>query len=294
MKLIRQFFRGIYVTINIVMVASKLQKYWEKTDKYGCKVSEWAEETSKTGRARCKYCGNCEINYEKGHDKLIRHSETTKHRNSIPSKASSSQITIQKAFNLDKEARDKDKSEELGISLNRWASRHNVPFSTLECLGDILKKYSDDKVIQLLTLSKTKSEYVAAHGIGEYYLQDIIDKVKESDGISIGLDESAMNKREECEIVVKYSHPIHGVQTAHFKTVELEEGNAEYIVNMLLEAFEGEGIDFQKKVVSVSSDGAAVMTGCNTGLHQRLAEKNPDLEFLTSCLDHHISNSMLF
>ena len=61
---------------------------------------------------------------------------------------------------------------------------------------------------------------------------------------------------------------------------------------MLLEAFEGEGIDFQKKVVSVSSDGAAVMTGCKTGLHQRLAEKNPDLEFLTSCLDHHISNSM--
>ena len=277
------------------MVASKLKNYWGKVDKFGCKVSEWAEETTKNGRAKCKLCLNCEINYEKGHEPLIRHAETVKHRNNIPSKASSSgnsQISIEKAFNLDKDNQDKDKSEELGISITRWASRHNIPFRDLECLGDILKSHSNDKVIQMLTLSKSKSEYVAVHGISEHYLLDIIEKIKESDGISIGLDESAMNKREECEIVVKYSHPVHGVQTAHFKTIELEHGDAEYIFNMLIEAFEGEGIDLQKKLVSVTSDGAAVMTGCNSGVHTRLAEYIPELEFLTSCLDHHTSNSM--
>ena len=277
------------------MVASKLHKYWGKTDKFGCKVSEWAEETSKAGRAKCKYCVNCEIIYKKGCGPLITHSESSKHRNNVPSKASSSenvQISIEKAFNLDKANEEKAKSEELGISLNRWASRHNVPFSSLECLSDILKKYSDDKVVQLLKLSKTKCEYVAAHGIGEFYLQDIIEKVKESDAISIGFDESAMNKREECEIVVKYSHPIHGVQTSHFKTIELDQGDAEYIVNMILEAFEGEAIDFEKKLVSVTTDGAAVMTGNKSGVHKRLATKFTSLEFLTSCLDHHTSNSM--
>ena len=62
------------------MVASKLKNYWGKVDKFGCKVSEWAEETTKNGRAKCKLCLNCEINYEKGHEPLIRHAETVKHR----------------------------------------------------------------------------------------------------------------------------------------------------------------------------------------------------------------------
>ena len=217
------------------MVASKLSKYWGKVDKFGCKISEWAEETSKSGRAKCKYCLNSEIDYQSGQSKLIRHAETSKHRNNIPKKASeNAQVTIEKSFNIDKQKEDKDKAEELAISVCRWASRHNVSFEALPCLGDIFKAHSEDKVIQLLTISKTKCSYTAAHGIGEFYLQDIVELMKESDAISFGFDESAMNKREECEIVVKLSHPVHGVITRHFKTIDLDEGNAEYIVNLEL------------------------------------------------------------
>ena len=101
-----------------------------------------------------------------------------------------------------------------------------------------------------------------------------------------------MNRREECEIVVKYSHPDFGVQTQHFKTIELKQGDAEYIVNAVIEAFEIEGIDLSKQLVSLASDGAAVMVGKKSGVHKRLSDEVPNLEFLTSCMDHHISNSM--
>ena len=277
------------------MVASKLTKYWDKKDKYGCKISEWASETDKASIAKCKYCLNCLIDYHSGHEKLIRHAETNKHRNSIPSNSSSSekvQVSIERSLNIEKNKQITERKDELTIELIRWASRHNISFTSLECLSDILHKASEDKVFENLQLSERKCRYVAAHGIGEYYLLDIIEKIKESDGISIGLDESAMNKREECEIVVKFSHPVHGVQTQHFKTLELHEGDAESIVAALVECFVCEGIEFSQKVVSISSDGAAVMTGHISGLHKRLEDVVPGLTFLTSCMDHHVSNSM--
>ena len=276
------------------MVASKLTNYWSKVDKFGCKVSDWAKETSTSGRAKCKFCLNCEIDFKSGAFKLISHSETNKHRNNLPkaSATTSQQVTIEKAFNIDKTKQIKDKREENEIFLIRWASRHNIPFQSLLCLADGLGTRTTDESLQNLSVGRTKCSYVAVHGIGEYYLQNIIEKIRESDGFSIGVDESAMNKREEFEIVVKFSHPVLGVQTQHFKTIELHQGDAEYIVSTLMEAFVVEGIDISQKLVSVATDGAAVMIGINTGVHQRLKEKVPDLQFLTNCMDHNISNSM--
>ena len=153
------------------MVASKLKNYWSKADKYGCKVSEWAEETIKSGQAKCKYCLNSEIDYQSGYVKLIRHSETLKHRNSIPNKSSSSsveQISIEKAFNIDKSKDIKNRTEEIELFLIRWASRHNIPFSSLQCLAEGLGSRTDDESLKSLTVGRSKCSYVAVHGIGEF------------------------------------------------------------------------------------------------------------------------------
>ena len=83
-----------------------------------------------------------------------------------------------------------------------------------------------------------------------------------------------------------------GLQTRHFKTVEFEAGNAEYIADSIVEAFEEAGVDINKKLISLSSDGTNVMIGKKSGVHKRLEDKIPGLAFLTSCMDHHLNNSL--
>ena len=63
--------------------ASNLGKYLLKKDKYGVKVGELAEQCS-SGVAKCKLCLDCKIDLKKGLEKLVRHSETDKHRKNTP------------------------------------------------------------------------------------------------------------------------------------------------------------------------------------------------------------------
>ena len=74
-----------------------------------------------------------------------------------------------------------------------------------------------------------------------------------------------MNKRVECEIIVKLVHPQLGLLTRHFRTIELEGGDAEYISNTLLEAFEDVVVPLEEKLVCVMTDGTNVMIGSKSG-----------------------------
>ena len=73
--------------------------------------------------------------------------------------------------------------------------------------------------------------------IARTYHQETVQLIRESEAFSLGFDESEMNKREEMEIVVKMAHREHGIITRHFKTVELDHADAEYITDTLLEQF---------------------------------------------------------
>ena len=116
--------------------------------------------------------------------------------------------------------------------------------------------------------------------------------MKEADGMSIGFDESEMDKMKECEIVVKLSHPSQGLMTRHFRTLELEGADAKYISDTLLEAFEEAGVSLEEKLVSVMTDGTNVMIGAKSGVVKRLSDQILGLQFLTSCIDHHLNNSL--
>ena len=47
-----------------------------------------------------------------------------------------------------------------------------------------------------------------------------------------------MNKTSEREILAKLSHHISGIELRHYRTIELEAGNAETIVDTLLTSFD--------------------------------------------------------
>ena len=100
-----------------------------------------------------------------------------------------------------------------------------------------------------------------------------------------------MMKREEMEIVVKMSHPEHGLMTRHFKTVELEHADAEYLCNTLLDQFTVQGINLSELLISVMTDGTNVMIGHKSGVIKRIMDIYNGVHLVGSCTDHHLNNS---
>ena len=83
-----------------------------------------------------------------------------------------------------------------------------MPFNVLDCLVKIIKdEVSNSKIVNRVTLSKTKARYMAEYGLAETYHNETVKLIKLSDAISIGFDESETMKRQEGEIVVKMAHP---------------------------------------------------------------------------------------
>ena len=227
--------------------------------------------------------------------KLVQHSEGKKHRDKI--KYAGTQPTLsnfvgQYSAEAKKQIEVKEAAKKLEISLARLFSRHQMSPSHLGCLVDVLKEsLSDSEIIKHVSLSETKGSYTIL-AIAKTYLQETIQLIKESDAVSVGFDESEMNKREEMEIVVKMSHPKHGILTRHFKTVELDHADAEYLKDTLLGQFTQEGINLEQLLISLMTDGTNVMIGNLSGVIKRVMDEYRGVHLMGSCLDHHLNNSL--
>ena len=86
------------------MVAKGLEKYINVVDKNGQKIGEWAEDKGDS-KASCKICreggGGAIINFKKGKDPLIDHSDTEKHRRYLrKSKTQNRQISLKDALRV--------------------------------------------------------------------------------------------------------------------------------------------------------------------------------------------------
>ena len=277
------------------MVAKNLTSYYEKKDQNGVLVGSWAVPDG-GGWAKCKSCDQ-RIKFENaGLSKLLAHSETLKHISN--SKATKRQPTLNDIVGkFSKEAQEdienKEAAKLLEIKLVRMFSRHDMSVSHIGCLVNLLKEsLTDSEIIKQVGLT---SEYKARYtvlGLSKTYHQKTVQLIKESDAICIGFDESENMKREEMEIIVKMSHPRHGVITRHFKTVELEHADAEYLCNTLLDQFTVEGINLEELLISVMTDGTNVMIGQKSGVIKRIMDNYSGVHLVGSCSDHHLNNSL--
>ena len=187
------------------MVVKKLDGYYKKVDKFGVAVGAWAVQ-KEPGIARCKDC-DTEIKFENaGLTKLHQHSEGKKHRDKIKDNQNQSTLsTFVGQFSAEAlgQIKAKEAARKLEITLARAFSRHQMSPSHLGCIVDIFKQSAtDSEILKHVSLSETKGAYTIL-AIAKTYHQETVQLMKESDALSIGFDESEMNKREEMEIVVK-------------------------------------------------------------------------------------------
>ena len=178
--------------------------------------------------------------FAKGKSNLTQHSESAKHIRASTSSTAGSQRSVrdlimeQEDVGLE-EQNIKSQARLLEIQLVACLARHQITLDFVDCLVPILKKYlPESEVVQELKLGREKARYLAVDGIAPIFEQETINKLKQCDAFVVGFDETAINKEEEMEILVKLAHPETGVELRHYKTVGLEGGDADTIVATLL------------------------------------------------------------
>ena len=142
-----------------------------------------------------------------------------------------------------------------------------------------------------MKLGHSKTTYLVKNAISPIYRQQTVKLLQHCDAFVIAFDESEVNKRNELELMVKLAHPEHGIQRRHYVTIDLEDGTAPTIVNTILNSFEDDGIDFEKKLISSMSDGCITNEGWKGGVKKFMGDKVPQLKDVGSCIDHHIGNA---
>ena len=176
------------VCVNLSSISTKRSKNGES-------IGTWAQVTSIKSVASCKYCPESKISFAKGAGALIRHSETPKHVNNVAESLSLEkrplvQPTLEENLTQRQaEVEIKERAKELEIKMVRWAGRHEIAFKSLECLVDILKSSCPDSdVITKVGVSEGKARYLASWGIGDTYLNETIQLLRECDRFSLGFD----------------------------------------------------------------------------------------------------------
>ena len=275
------------------MVATQLAGYYDKKDKNGVKVRDWAEQTAPS-KAICKVCvPNRKIVFKRGCSELFKHSESAVHVESMNANKKSQPERIDVFMGNKAEESIKFKSKDLEIAIVAFLSRHYVPPSEAECLMKILKKFApDSEIIKNVALGREKARYLTIHGVGDAYEHETLQKMKNSDAFSVQIDESEVNKVSQLEVMAKIATPEAGIETRHYRCLDLEAGDAETITDTLLDAFSDDQIDYKSKLIDVGMDGCATMQGHKTGVITRLVENVPQLVSTGSCNSHNCSNTM--
>merc|ERR1712096_415141 len=125
----------------------------------------------------------------------------------------------------------------MGIGLAQFLSRHNIAPSLSTCLVNILKKYvTDSEIIEKMTLGREKCRYLIEFGISEIYEQETINKLRNCDAFGVAMDESEVNKKSEMEVMVNIATETDGLELRHYKTIDIEAGDATTITNSLLDS----------------------------------------------------------
>ena len=276
--------------------SSNLGKYLTEKDKNGSSVADWALQSGK-GIASCRFC-NITVSYVTGKKGLLQHSATLKHIKAANAASLSKQVSVEDMFKAQEDIDHgkeevKQRARKLEIQLVGALSRHQIPYEFVDCLVPILKNNLQDcGTVQEMRLGREKARYTATDGFAPIFRDENVKKLQDCDGFVIGFDETAINKKEEMEIMAKLATPGEGVEMIHYCVLDLEAGDAETITETIFEKLEEDKIDFEKTMLGASTDWCSVMGGVETGVVKRMERKVPELLRTGGCNAHHVGNSI--
>ena len=217
--------------------------FHDKVDCNGDIISSWAESLS-GGTYRCKVCASDSNSFKRGLASFNQHAKSNIHKNNMKRvDKASKQLTIAASFKQvadedDHENDLKQKTHDFEIDLVRRLDRHFVSLEVLPCLVQCLKTHLSTEegrqIVEKMSLGADKGRYISEHGIAKTYLEETILKLQTCDGFSVGFDESEVNKLTELQVMVILAEKDHGIEMRHYRTLNLDGGDAESITAALV------------------------------------------------------------
>lgn len=272
---------------------SYINKYLDERDANNVRIGDWAEQGGQKGVAICKVCVPRRTISFKSHGAkdLIKHSMSDLHKNCAKA-AKSQQASLTNFFQNDEHDKLQKEIKSLEIALLSFMGRHGIPTTLSDCLNCLLKKHiTDSKIVEGLTLGARKARYVTIYGLGEYFEKETISELRNCDAFSISIDESEVNKKSELEIMVRMSDKD-GIKNKHYKSIDLEAGDATTIKESVIETFIEDRIDYQSKLLDVGADGCNTMQGVRSGVVTKFKEEVKEFYATGSCNSHNCGNAL--
>ncbi|XP_053692536.1 uncharacterized protein LOC128740986 [Sabethes cyaneus] len=165
------------------------------------------------------------------------------------------------------------------LKLCAWALEHNVPFSAVDSLANLLKTTaSDGNVLAKIRLGRTKTVSVIEGVIAAVQHEELIEKMRKT-SFSILIDESTdTSSVKTLAIVVRILDPTEfkAIDT-FYKALEIEFADHKSIYNAIIAQFNIDRIDYKTHLKGFGSDGASVMMGKNNSVMRLLKCDCPQL-----------------
>ncbi|KAI4455425.1 hat family dimerization domaincontaining protein-related [Holotrichia oblita] len=248
------------------------QKYradWEKT-------YTWLRPSNtKPNFAHCNICIENltpEITVIKNHSRSKKHMRASKQLKKQPT------ITSYVENN-----QPKYKAREAEIKLVGYITEHNIPFSAIDHLTDLLKSiFPDSDIAKNISLKRTKATNIVINIIGPIQKQNLANKLKHTK-FSILVDEATdiACVKTLCIVVRFYDKSVESVVSQFWSIVQLAENEAEKrataerLYKLILDSFQEMNVPF-KNVLGFASDGCNTMMGRRSSVSARMYADYPD------------------
>lgn len=238
------------------------RKEWEKLPE----LKEWLQPVCEDkGKAYCRYC---KISLKAKLFDLKHHGGTQKHKSAAQPFSDRRQRQIQFPKLSDTLAR---KQAQASICL--FIAEH-CAILAVDHLGQLCKtRFKGSKACDDFNLHRTKCSSIIRNILGEHFTNALICDISDAP-FSLIIDESTdISVMKKLGIIVRYfSTSQQEVVSTFLALIELENGTAANIVEALNSLFNKLKLK-KKNLLALGTDNAAVMTGINNGVYQKIKDE---------------------
>jgi hypothetical protein len=247
----------------------------------------WLERGPDKHKALCRLCNTVIDITIMGKSALTSHSKGNKHQVNVKNFNPVSSLFFKS--NSPKPSSSKDTSNNkidlmmstLAVSHAeiRWAlkvltSHHS--FRSCLNLNQLFRvMFPDSDIAKSFQLSKTKCAYYIVHGLAPYFMEILLQEIKNSPTYSTLFDESLNHQQQEEQMDVQirfWNESLYEVQTRYLTSRFFRRPNADNILHELLEATDTLP---QKSMVMLSMDGS----NTNWKVYENLKSHRTEKEF---------------
>ena len=116
----------------------------------------------------------------------------------------------------------KDAALKAEVVLSNQIATHNIPFSVVDCLAEVLPKiFPDSDIIKQMSLHHCKAQYTLTCGTAPHIKKQLVKQLQKWP-FSINYDESVKGKASQLQLNVSYRDSQDRIRRSHLATVKME------------------------------------------------------------------------